>query len=140
MSFYRIFFPLFFWDTQTWWTEMWRNFLSLSIYEYMPRQPMVLTLDSNSEYVAHTWGKIGLFNLIKCLKQIKYQRLLLTPISELPTNISTMNSPLNLICSISFAPMLNRFLCKVLNFKRFSSYTALNSTVCWFSNFVSVPF
>ena len=63
---------------------------------------MVLILDGNSEHVAHAWMKTGLYwnkilpeaalNLIKCLKQIKWQRLFLTraTFSEVPSNISTM--------------------------------------------------
>ena len=64
---------------------------------------MVLTLDGNSEHVAHAWKKwvfpkrhkirfVTTLNLIKCLKHIKKQRLRLTcaPISDLPSNISTM--------------------------------------------------
>ena len=62
---------------------------------------VVLILDGYIEHVAHVYRKIGLFwekypicdalDLIKCIKQIKYQRLLLTCalFSELPSNIST---------------------------------------------------
>ena len=63
---------------------------------------MVLILDRNSEHVAHARRK-GLYGekknrfmtvlgLIKCLKQIKYQILLLTcaPISELPSDTIAM--------------------------------------------------
>ena len=63
----------------------------------------VLILNCTSEHVANQ-KKIDLFrekkiqfvtalDLIECLKQIKYQRLLLTypPISELPPNISSMD-------------------------------------------------
>ena len=59
---------------------------------------MVLTLDGNSDHVAHARRKIGLFgekklrfvfalDLIKCLKEIEEQRSLLkcAPISELPS-------------------------------------------------------
>ena len=64
---------------------------------------MVLVLDGNSENVAHARSKNGSFlekknrfvttlDLIKGFKQIKLQRLHHTcaPISELPSNISTM--------------------------------------------------
>ena len=39
------------------------------------------------------------FNIITCLKQIKLQRMLLTcaPISELPSHISTMISPIDIV-------------------------------------------
>ena len=51
---------------------------------------MVRTYEGNKVF---SDKKIGpALDLIKCLKQIKYQRLLLTcaPISELPSNMSTM--------------------------------------------------
>ena len=63
---------------------------------------MVLIVHVNAEHVAHTRRKIWLFgekirfftalDRIKCLKQTKEQRLLVSfsPISELPSEISTM--------------------------------------------------
>ena len=64
---------------------------------------MVLVLDGNSEHEAHARWKIGLFGfkkknrfvtalkLIRCLKHIKYRRLLLicAPFSELPSKTIT---------------------------------------------------
>ena len=65
---------------------------------------MILVTDGNSEHVTHAWSKIGFlrsiktdlglnaFDLIKCFKQIKWQRLLHTcaPFSELPSDRSSM--------------------------------------------------
>ena len=75
---------------------------------------MVLVLDGNSElrtHGAHAQKKMGLFgekksicdyaaDLIKCLMQIKQQGLLLmcAHISELPSNISTMQRGLHSGC------------------------------------------
>ena len=59
---------------------------------------MVLILDGSSEHVTHAYENDRYFRFVldlnKCLKQIKYQRLYLpcAPISELPTNKSTMIS------------------------------------------------
>ena len=66
---------------------------------------ILLILDGNSEHVAHALRKIGLFgekkhrfvtslDLIKCLKRNKQQKWLLTcaPISELPSNLSTIST------------------------------------------------
>ena len=62
----------------------------------MDAYSMVLILDGNSEHITHACREkirtFFAFDLIKCLKIIKLQRLPLTsaPISELPFNISTM--------------------------------------------------
>ena len=65
---------------------------------------MVLILDGNSEHVAHARTKksfriknigfVATFEIIKCSKKIKTQRLLHTcaPISGLPSNISAMSN------------------------------------------------
>ena len=68
---------------------------------------MVLMLDGNSDHVAHACRKIDILreknrslDLIKCLKQIKQQRLLLTcaPISMLPSSMRTMTTYAN-VCN-----------------------------------------
>ena len=71
---------------------------------YFFAKGMVLILDGISEYFAHEWRKIGLLaeqirfatalDLIKCLKHIKWQRLvcICAPSSGSPSNISTMAS------------------------------------------------
>ena len=91
-----------------WQTRKWRNHIFFVIFfitfggllnvnmmkieHYILLYYLLLILDGNSIKKSDLWQHS---NLIKCLKLIKWQRLLLmcAPISELPSNKGTMVSP-----------------------------------------------
>ena len=90
------------------------------------------------------WGeekKLTALDLIKCLKQIKYQRLILTcvPFSVLPFSISTMRLPVSQIsCSPEGLPPSNECFAINLNKKGHTKLSLHFGSISFFSH-IRIP-